>query len=114
MSDWISFVEAYAKKHGIKYGEAFSLALKKAAPEYRKRKGKGTVGEEVIPPFLFFVTCPGYTWGFGKVVPEREIKILLKTGCKGCNWCYGCNRTGAHWVLPAGVWAVTDTSVGPS
>ena len=37
MSEWISFVKAYAKKHGIKYGEA----LKKAAPEHRKRKGKG-------------------------------------------------------------------------
>ena len=37
MSEWTSFVKVYAKKHGIMYGEA----LKKAAPEYRKKKGKG-------------------------------------------------------------------------
>jgi len=37
MGEWISFVKSYAKKHGIKYGEA----LKKAAPEYERKRGKG-------------------------------------------------------------------------
>ena len=40
MSEWTDFVKKYAKANNITYGEA----LKKAAPEYRKRKGtKGAV-----------------------------------------------------------------------
>mgnify|MGYP003131644826 CR=1 FL=1 len=40
MSEWVDFVKKYAKSKGITYGEA----LKKAGPEYRKKKGtKGAV-----------------------------------------------------------------------
>jgi hypothetical protein len=40
MSEWTDFVKKYAKANKITYGEA----LKKAAPEYRKKKGtKGAV-----------------------------------------------------------------------
>lgn len=40
MSEWTDFVKKYAKANNITYGEA----LKKAAPEYRKKKGtKGAV-----------------------------------------------------------------------
>jgi hypothetical protein len=40
MSEWIDFVKKYAKDKGISYTEA----LKKAGPEYRKKKGtKGAV-----------------------------------------------------------------------
>lgn len=40
MSEWTDFVKKYAKANGITYGEA----LKKAAPEYKKKKGtKGAV-----------------------------------------------------------------------
>lgn len=40
MSEWTDFVKKYAKDKGITYGEA----LKKAGPEYRKKKGtKGAV-----------------------------------------------------------------------
>lgn len=40
MSEWIDFVKKYAKANNMTYGEA----LKKAAPEYRKKKGtKGAV-----------------------------------------------------------------------
>lgn len=40
MTEWTDFVKKYAKANNITYGEA----LKKAAPEYRKRKGtKGAV-----------------------------------------------------------------------
>jgi hypothetical protein len=36
MSGWTDFVKKYAKSNNISYKEA----LKKAAPEYRKSKGK--------------------------------------------------------------------------
>lgn len=40
MTEWTDFVKKYAKANNITYGEA----LKKAAPEYRKKKGtKGAV-----------------------------------------------------------------------
>lgn len=40
MSEWTDFVKKYAKANNMTYGEA----LKKAAPEYRKKKGtKGAV-----------------------------------------------------------------------
>ncbi len=40
MSEWTDFVKKYAKANKMTYGEA----LKKAAPEYRKKKGtKGAV-----------------------------------------------------------------------
>ena len=35
MSEWTDFVKKYAKANNITYGEA----MKKAAPEYRKKKG---------------------------------------------------------------------------
>lgn len=37
MSIWTDFVRAYAKKHGITYPEA----MRKAGPEYRKKKTSG-------------------------------------------------------------------------
>ena len=40
MSEWIDFVKKYAMANNITYGEA----LKRASPEYRKKKGtKGAV-----------------------------------------------------------------------
>ncbi len=40
MTEWTDFVKKYAKANNIPYGQA----LKKAAPEYRKKKGtKGAV-----------------------------------------------------------------------
>lgn len=40
MSEWIDFVKKYAKANKLTYSEA----LKKAGPEYRKKKGtKGAV-----------------------------------------------------------------------
>lgn len=40
MSEWTDFVKKYAKANNMTYGEA----LKKASPEYRKKKGtKGAV-----------------------------------------------------------------------
>jgi len=40
MSEWVDFVKKYAKDNDMSYKEA----LKKAGPEYRKRKGtKGAV-----------------------------------------------------------------------
>ena len=40
MTEWTDFVKKYAKANNITYAEA----LKKAAPEYKKRKGtKGAV-----------------------------------------------------------------------
>ena len=40
MTEWTDFVQKYAKANNITYGQA----LKRAAPEYRKKKGtKGAV-----------------------------------------------------------------------
>lgn len=40
MSEWTDFVKKYAKQHNLSYKDA----LKKAAPEYKKKKGtKGAV-----------------------------------------------------------------------
>ena len=51
-------------------------------------------------------------WGcLGKLSRKERLRNTFENGDKRCN---GCTNTGAHGVRPAGVWAVTDTSVGPS
>ena len=76
MSEWVSFVKAYAKKHGIKYGEA----LKRAAPEYRKRKGKEKKHNKKQRGFDSGYTITSFLALFWYVIPKSKIKESLENG----------------------------------